>query len=92
MKGIANPVPKSKFLVCKRFLPTAKSLNYMTAVVAMQQAKKQGAQEVLYIGSSGNILEGSTMNFFAVQKGVIYTTETDILFGITRQFDIELLE
>jgi len=69
----------------ERPLPTAKSLNYMTAVVELQKAKKDGYQDVLYISYDGFVLEGTTVNFFGVRGGEVYTTEEGILYGCTRK-------
>jgi len=74
----------------ERYIPIAKSLNYMSAVVALQKAKQSGAQEVLYISYDDKILEGTTVNFFAIMKGKLYTTEYGILYGCTRKFVLDL--
>jgi len=76
----------------ERYLPRAKSLNYMAAVVTVQNAKEKDAQDVLYITKEGNILEGTTWNFFAVINGEVYTPEEDILFGITRSHLLSICE
>eukprot|EP01114_Cavostelium_apophysatum_P007123 TRINITY_DN1886_c0_g1_i1.p1 TRINITY_DN1886_c0_g1~~TRINITY_DN1886_c0_g1_i1.p1 ORF type:complete len:275 (-),score=71.10 TRINITY_DN1886_c0_g1_i1:33-857(-) len=74
----------------ERYIPRSKSLNYMTAVVSMQKAKKEGASDVLYIGYDGSILEGTTFNFFAVMGNKLYTSEDDILYGCTRKIILKL--
>jgi len=81
-----------RLLSFERPLPHAKSLNYMTAVVALQDAKKIGASDVLYVSYDNHILEGTTNNFFAVIDNKIYTTDDMILFGITRKFILKLLK
>lgn len=53
----------------ERFLPKIKSLNYMAAVISLQKAKKQQAQDALFISKNGNILEGTTVNFFGILDG-----------------------
>jgi len=74
----------------ERYLPKVKSLNYMAAVVTLQKAKQQGYDEVIYCSpSSGNILEGTTVNFAVVMNNKVYTAEDDILYGITRKFLLE---
>lgn len=74
----------------------------MSAVVTLQQAKKEGFNEVVYISKEGNILEGTTVNFWAskstsnpllislVMDGKLYTCEEDILYGCTRTFVLQL--
>jgi len=74
----------------ERYIPEVKSLNYMAAVVYHRKAKKVGAQEVIYFGRDGNLLEGSTVSFFAVKDGKLYTPSDKILYGITRKFILGL--
>ncbi len=73
-----------------RFLPQAKYLNYTQAVLAMMKAKKEGAQEALYVDEKGRITEASRANFFAVIKGKLITPKKEILFGATRKVVLEL--
>jgi len=74
----------------ERYLPLAKSLNYMAAVVTIQQARKQGALDVVYISPDDHILEGTTYNFYVVMNGKVYTAEDDILYGVTRKFLLKI--
>eukprot|EP01117_Protostelium_nocturnum_P003223 TRINITY_DN1417_c0_g1_i1.p1 TRINITY_DN1417_c0_g1~~TRINITY_DN1417_c0_g1_i1.p1 ORF type:complete len:279 (-),score=111.78 TRINITY_DN1417_c0_g1_i1:47-883(-) len=74
----------------ERNIPLAKSLNYMQAVLSLQEAKKKGASDVVYLNKDGQILEGTTCNFFAVKEGKLYTTDADILYGITRTWILKL--
>jgi len=74
----------------ERYIPLAKSLNYMSAVVSLQQARKNGAQEVLYISYDDKILEGTTVNFFAVMNNKLYTSQYGILYGCTRKVILDL--
>lgn len=67
-----------------RAFPGAKSLNYLSGVVALQQARKEKAVEALFVGPNGEIYEGTTSNFFAVIKGKLVTPKNSILLGITR--------
>jgi len=68
-----------------RYLPGAKSINYIPAIHAMQGARRQGAVEVLYVKPDGRVTECTTSNLFAVVGGRLLTPETDLLPGITRQ-------
>lgn len=79
-------------VVHQRFYPKVKSTSYFPAVVSLQKARQVGASELLYVSESGDILEGGTVNFFAVQDGKLYTAEENILFGITRKKVLELAE
>jgi len=70
----------------ERYMPKAKSLNYMAAVVGVNKARKVGAHDALYLTTDGKyILEGTTQNFFAVRKGKVFTAEEGVLDGITRK-------
>lgn len=79
-----------KCIVHERFLPVAKSLNYMTAVVELQRARAAGFQDVLYIAVDGSVLEGTTVNFFIVRGGKLYTADEGILYGCTRKHILRL--
>lgn len=75
-----------------RFLPQVKYLNYTQAVLAMMRAKKEGAEEALYVDEKGRITEAARSNFFAVIGGRLVTPKIGILFGITRKVVLELAE
>jgi branched-chain amino acid aminotransferase len=64
----------------------AKASNYLANLLAVHEAKKQGAEEALMIGRSGQILEGASSNIFIVKDGKVRTPEPQpgILVGITR--------
>lgn len=64
----------------------AKVANYLVAVLAMREARAQGAQEALIRDHTGNIVEGSTSNVFAVRGSSLVTPpeSAGILPGITR--------
>mgnify|MGYP002412873953 CR=1 FL=1 len=47
-------------------------------------------EEVLLVNDAGNILEGLTSNFFAMDDHILKTADQDVLFGITRSVVIEL--
>lgn len=75
----------------QRFLPGAKSINYIPGILALQDAKTQGAIEAVYADDKGFLLEGSTSNFFGVRDNTFITCPNDrILEGITRQVVLEL--
>lgn len=74
-----------------RYVPEAKTINYIQAVRAMRRAKTQNAAEALYISSSGLALEGTTTNVFGVYNGALVTPREGILPGITRKVVLSLL-
>ncbi|AFZ19243.1 aminotransferase class IV [Allocoleopsis franciscana] len=74
----------------ERFIPKAKSLNYISAIGALQQAKQTNAVEALYVNSQGDVLEGTTTNFFVFRGSQLLTPKEGILNGITRDVILEL--
>jgi branched-chain amino acid aminotransferase len=70
----------------------AKVGNYLLAVLAMRAARAAGAQEALLEAANGELLEGTTSNFFAVFGGKLLTPPEScaILPGITRAHVLEL--
>jgi branched-chain amino acid aminotransferase len=76
----------------ERFLPGAKSTNYLTAVWALQEAHQQDAIESVYVDRKNRMLEGTTTNFYFFKGGKLITTQTDILPGITRSVVLELVK
>lgn len=74
----------------ERFIPKAKSLNYISAIGALQQAKQTNAVEALYMNSQGDVLEGTTTNFFVFRGSQLITPKEGILNGITRDVILEL--
>ena len=73
-----------------RYLPQAKTINYIPAIIALKQAQAAGAVEALYTNSAGHILEGTTTNFFLIQGRQLITPKDDILSGVSREFVLEL--
>lgn len=74
----------------ERFIPKAKSLNYISAIGALQQAKQTNAVEALYMNSQGDVLEGTTTNFFVFRGSKLITPKEGILNGITRDVILNL--
>jgi len=73
-----------------RYMPGAKSINYIHAICAMQTARKVGAIEALYVKSDGYVTECTTSNIFACMDGKLVTSGTTILPGITRQVVLDM--
>ncbi len=74
-----------------RYLPEAKSLNYIEGVKRMQEARRQNYIEVVYHNSK-QVFEGATSNIFACIDGCLYTPKTNILKGITRKIVLASLK
>ncbi|MCK5394343.1 MAG: branched-chain amino acid transaminase [Gammaproteobacteria bacterium] len=65
--------------------------NYITSMLALDEAMSKGYDEALLLDSKGNVAEGSGENIFMIKDGVLYTpTLTASLNGITRNTIITL--
>jgi branched-chain amino acid aminotransferase len=73
--------------------PATKSGNYLNNVLALAEARAQGATDCLMANAAGNITEGATSNFFALLDGTWCTPPlgAGILAGVTRRLLLELL-
>lgn len=74
----------------ERFIPEAKSTNYLSAVYALGLAKKQEAVESIYVDRNNRVLEGTTTNIFLFRNNTLITPAEGILPGITRNVVLEL--
>lgn len=74
----------------ERYLPEAKTLNYIPAIVALQKAHAQDAIDAIYVDRDGRALEGTTTNLFAFFGDTLVTPGDGILLGITRQAVIDI--
>ena len=67
--------------------------NYVTSIVALNEALEAGFDEALMLDAEDNVAEGSGENFFIVKNGVLKTPDLDAsLDGITRRTIIQLAE
>lgn len=73
-----------------RFMPTVKSLNYVTAIRGQRKARAAGAIEALYCDAAGVITECTTSNFFILRGDRLITPVEDVLHGITRAAVLEV--
>jgi len=75
-------------------LPRAKAnANYMSGVLAREEAQDCGADEALLLDRDGFVTETSGANLFAVLRGVVCTPPLDsVLEGVTRATVISMLE
>jgi branched-chain amino acid aminotransferase len=74
-----------------RVFPTAKTTNYLTAVVAQQKARNQGASEAIYLHNN-LIYECTTSNIFIFSHNTLRTPGKDILPGVTRSLILDLAQ
>jgi branched-chain amino acid aminotransferase len=83
----------TKVITChqERYLPGAKTISYIPAILSQQEAKSRQAIEAIYVDRDGYLLEGTTSNFFGVIGKKIITAPVDrILPGVTRKVVLEL--
>jgi branched-subunit amino acid aminotransferase/4-amino-4-deoxychorismate lyase len=73
-----------------RYMPHAKSNNYIEGVRQTQLAEQMGAVEPLYY-SDEQVFEGSNSNVFAVIDNILVTPKSNILEGVTRRVLLEIL-
>ncbi|MBS0627679.1 MAG: aminotransferase class IV [Verrucomicrobia bacterium] len=77
----------------KRCLPDCKTTQYLPAILSLQEGRKKGALESLYLNENQEILEATTSNFFAFKQGTLITPpENEILLGITREVILRLCQ
>src|SRR6185436_5577108 len=69
-----------------------KSGNYLNSVLAMFQARKQGADDAALLALNNELTESTTANLFLIKNGVLLTPwlEAGILDGITREIILGL--
>jgi len=76
----------------ERFMPDAKSTNYLTAIWALGRAHAMDAIESIYVDRNNRITEGTTTNIFCYNGTKLVTPKTGILPGITRSVIKELIK
>ncbi|NNG02054.1 MAG: branched-chain amino acid aminotransferase [Desulfobacteraceae bacterium] len=75
-----------------RTIPGAKSIDYISATLALKEARKVNAIEAVYVDGNGQILEGTTSNIFAFVGNRLVTPGEKILSGVTRRVILELAD
>ncbi len=67
--------------------PAVKSGNYLNNILALQEARKSGADEAIMCNAAGRVAEGSSSNVFVVKDRRLATPPlaVGLLAGITRQ-------
>jgi len=75
----------------ERALPTVKSLNTLVNTLARHAALAAGEHEGLLVDAAGNVREGASSTFYAVQEGALLIPPVeDILEGVTLQIVLDL--
>ena len=73
-------------------LPGVKSTSYAVNMAAEAEAKRQGADDAVFVDAKATVLEGPTTNVWWRREHTLYTPSLDlgILAGVTRATVIEL--
>ncbi len=85
----------AKVITChvERFMPGAKSINYIPAILCQNEARSQQAIEAVFVDRNGYMLEGTTSNLFVFIGDTLITPPCDrVLPGITRKVVLQLAE
>lgn len=75
-----------------RYIPGAKSTDYIRAIVTLKDAEAAGAIESVYVNKEDQVLEGTTSNLFVVRGNKVITPSDDILPGITRDVLLDIMK
>ncbi len=75
-----------------RYIPAAKTINYLGALLAQKKATAAGAVEALYVTEQGHVLEGTTTNLFVFNGQQLITPAEGILPGVTRRVVLEVAQ
>lgn len=76
----------------ERYLPEAKTLNYIPAIKVLRRGAKTGAVEAVYVNREGHVLEGTTSNLFVFIGDTLVTPAVGVLNGITRNVVLEAVK
>lgn len=79
-------------MTSRRVLPGAKSINYLSASVALKKAQEKNAVESAYVDRDGMVYECTTSNIFAFVGDRLITPGRRILVGITRGVVLQIAE
>lgn len=93
-QGISAMVSSWRRISHTSLIPTAKGAGgYLNSMLAKHEALAAGYDEAILLNDSGSLSEGSGMNLFVVESGVVYTppVSAGILKGLTRDSIIDLL-
>lgn len=74
----------------QRETPEAKTSNYTSAIRALKEAARLGADDALFVNERGHVQEATRSNFFIFHGDTLVTPGAEILPGITRAVALEL--
>lgn len=81
------------FLITSRLqreTPEAKTSNYTSAVRALKEAARRGADDALFVNEQGHVQEATRSNFFLFRGDTLVTPRAEVLIGITRNVVLDL--
>jgi branched-chain amino acid aminotransferase len=76
----------------QREVPEAKTSNYTSAIRALKEAQRRGADDALFVNEQGHVQEATRSNFFLFHGDTLVTPRSEILIGITRNVVLELAQ
>ncbi len=79
-------------MTSRRVMPGAKSINYLSASVALKKALAKDALESAYVDRDGMVYECTTSNIFVFVGDRLITPGERILAGITRKVVLQIAE
>jgi branched-chain amino acid aminotransferase len=74
----------------QRVSPEAKTTSYVSAVRALKEAARQGAEDALFVNEQGQVMEATRSNFFIFKGDTLITPRDEVLIGITRNVVLQL--
>lgn len=74
----------------QRETPEAKTSNYTSAVRALKEAARLGADDALFVSQNGHVQEATRSNFFLFHGDTLVTPRDGVLIGITRTVVLNL--
>ena len=74
----------------RRAIPSAKTLNYLSTVVSLQEAAARGAVEAILVDRGGIVREGQTATVFFWSGDRLVTNREGVLPGVTRALVLRL--
>ncbi|RPI17376.1 MAG: amino acid aminotransferase [Ignavibacteriae bacterium] len=82
---------KLKTVEGSREISLSKTCNYIRAIDYLDEYRKLGFSEVLYV-QNNKVLECTSSNAFLIKDNTIITPDTGVLMGITRKVIFEICE
>lgn len=74
----------------QRETPEAKTSNYTSAIRALKEAARCGADDALFVNEQGHVQEATRSNFFIFRGETLVTPREEVLLGITRDVVLDL--